>query len=251
MASENLIILEKTDSTNNYAMGLVQKGAAVDGQRVFAYRQTAGKGRRGKSWQSETGANILLTINAQMQWLPVKEQFQLSAAIAVGCLDFFSRYLQENISIKWPNDIYINDRKAGGILIENVIKGSLWQWSVIGIGLNVNQETFETGLNAVSLRQVTGEKYEVIQLADMLYQSIQQRIIQLKDGEFNQILLRYNEHLFCKNRQVGLKKGNTIFTTTVKAVSAAGSLLTEDVLERQFEFNDVEWLIHPPVSPVK
>jgi len=245
MASEDLIILEKTDSTNNYAMGLVQKGAAVDGQRVFAHQQTAGKGRRGKSWESATGANILLTITAQMQWLPVKEQFQLSAGVAVGCLDFFSRYINENLRIKWPNDIYINDRKAGGILIENVIKGSLWQWSVIGIGLNINQEAFAAGLNAVSLRQVTGEKYEILPLADELYQSIQQRIAQLKGGDFRQILWAYNEHLFFKNRQVRLKKGPDIIATTVKGVSAAGSLLTEDLVERQFEFNEVEWLIHP------
>ena len=131
------------DSTNNYAMAMVQKGVATTGDAVFAMEQTSGKGRRGKIWKSKKAQNILLTILAQMQWLPVQQQFHLRMGIALACHDFFSKYSKENIKIKWPNDIFINDRKAGGILIENVIKGNLWQWAIIGIGLNINQENFE------------------------------------------------------------------------------------------------------------
>ena len=88
----------------------------------------------------------------------------------LGCLDFFSKYIKENVKIKWPNDIFINDRKAGGILIENVIKGNLWQWAVIGIGLNINQENFEKeNLKAISLKQITGKNYDVIELAKELH----------------------------------------------------------------------------------
>ncbi len=163
IASKKLIILEEVDSTNNYAMAMVQKGLAKSGNAVFAMSQRAGKGRRGSTWQSEKGKNILLSILTQMQWLPVQQQFQLIIAAALACHDFFIKYTNKNIKIKWPNDIFINDRKAGGILIENVIKGNLWQWSVIGIGLNINQQAFERNkFSATSLKQITGKNYDVM-----------------------------------------------------------------------------------------
>ena len=168
---KKLIILEKVDSTNNYAMALVQKGEARSGEGIFAKEQINGKGRRGKEWESQRDKNIILTITAQMQWLPVQQQFQLSIAVALGCLDFFTKYIKENIKIKWPNDIFINDRKAGGILIENVVKGNLWQWAVIGIGLNINQQNFDKEIKAISLKQITGLEYDVIELANELHEA--------------------------------------------------------------------------------
>ncbi|MEO8860198.1 MAG: biotin--[acetyl-CoA-carboxylase] ligase [Ginsengibacter sp.] len=131
LTTKKFTILESVDSTNNYAMALVKKGLASSDEAVFSMEQTAGKGRRGKSWQSKMGENIILTIIAEMQWLPVQKQFQVSVAVAVGCVAFFSKYTKESIKIKWPNDIFINDRKAGGVLIENVIHGSLWQWPLL------------------------------------------------------------------------------------------------------------------------
>jgi len=239
--SKKLIILEKVDSTNNYAMGLVQKGEAIGGVGVFAKEQTAGKGRRGKTWKSRSGENIILTINEQMLWLPVQQQFQLSIAAALGCFDFFSHYIKKNMKIKWPNDIFINDRKAGGILIENLVKGNLWQWAIIGIGLNINQENFGNEIRAISLKQITGIHYDVIELANELLQAVINRINQLKSGEFNDLLYQYNENLFCRNKTVKLKKGNIVFETTIKKISSAGELITRDVIERRFEFDEVEW----------
>jgi BirA family transcriptional regulator, biotin operon repressor / biotin---[acetyl-CoA-carboxylase] ligase len=239
--SKKLIILEKVDSTNNYAMALVLKGEAVSGGGVFAKEQTAGKGRRGKTWKSRRGDNIILTINEQMLWLPVQQQFQLSIAAALGCFDFFSGYIKKNIKIKWPNDIFINDRKAGGILIENLVKGNLWQWAIIGIGLNINQENFGNEIRATSLKQITGIHYDVIELANELLQAVINRINQLKSGEFNNLLYQYNENLFCRNKMVKLKKGNIVFETTIEKISSAGELITKDVIERRFEFDEVEW----------
>jgi BirA family biotin operon repressor/biotin-[acetyl-CoA-carboxylase] ligase len=230
------------DSTNNYAMALVQRGEAISGEGIFAREQTAGKGRRGKEWKSQSGENVILTINKQMQWLPVQQQFRLSIAVALGCFDFFSAYIKENIKIKWPNDIFINDRKAGGILIENLVKGNLWQWAIIGIGLNINQENFGNEIRATSLKQITGIHYDVIELANELLQAVINRINQLKLGEFNNLLYEYNENLFCRNKMVKLKKGNIVFETTIEKISSAGELITKDVMERRFEFDEVEWV---------
>jgi len=240
---KKLIILEKVDSTNNYAMAMVQKGDAISSCGVFAREQTAGKGRRGKAWKSKSSENVILTVTEQMQWLPVQHQFQLSVAVALGCLDLVSKYIKENIKIKWPNDIFINDRKAGGILIENAVKGNLWQWAIIGIGLNINQEDFDKEIRAVSLKQITGVNYDVIELSGELLETVIIRINQLIAGEFNNLLYEYNENLFCRNKMVKLRKGNIVFETKIKKVNPFGELITKDALERKFEFNDVEWLL--------
>lgn len=239
--SNKMIVLKKVDSTNNYAMALVQKGEAISGQGIFALEQTAGKGRRGKAWESNGGENVILTINKQMQWLPLQQQFQLSIAVSLGCFDFFSKFIKENIKIKWPNDIFLYDRKAGGILIENVIRGNLWQWSVIGIGLNINQENFDEGIKAISLKQVTGIHYDIIKLGGELVDMVINRINQLESGEFNNLLYQYNENLFSRNKIVKLKKGNIVFETKIEKISPEGELVTKDVIERKFKFDEVEW----------
>ena len=239
---KKLIILEKVDSTNNYAMAMVQKAEAVSSSGVFAREQTAGKGRRGKSWKSKSGENVILTVTEQMQWLPVQHQFQLSVAVALGCFDFLSKYIKENIKIKWPNDIFINDRKAGGILIENVVRGNLWQWAIIGIGLNINQEDFGKEIKGISLKQITGRNYDVIKLTRELLEAVIKRVDQLKSGEFDDLIHIYNENLFCRNKAVRLKKGNIVFETKIKKVNPFGELITKDTIERKFEFNEVEWL---------
>lgn len=242
--SKNFIILEKVDSTNNYAMGLVQKGVANSGDAILAMEQTAGKGRRGKNWESLKGQNIVLTVISEMQWLPLFSQFQLSVAVAVACHDFLSVHVRNDVKIKWPNDIFINDRKAGGILIENVIKGHLWQWAVIGIGLNVNQEEFETGnLHTISLKQITGKTFNVMSLAKELHENVLAKISDLENGGYNKMLDAYNKNLFARNKKVKLKKGNIIFETTVQRISSSGELITKDVIERTFGFDEVEWIL--------
>ena len=242
---KKLIILEQVDSTNNYAMAMVQNGVANSGDAVFAHNQTAGKGRRMKAWESNPGENIILTILSEMQWLPVPQQFRLSVAVSLACFHFFSNHIKENIKIKWPNDIFLRDRKAGGILIENVIKGNLWQWAVIGIGLNINQEIFDPeNFAATSLRRETGKKYDVIALAAELHSQVINSILRLQNESFHDVLQQYNQHLFRRNESVKLKKGNVAFETTIKSVSSLGDLITQDVIERKFHFDEVEWQLN-------
>ena len=246
LTSPKLIILESVDSTNNYAMAMVQKGIANSEDAVFAMEQSSGKGRRGKTWKSQRGSNILLTVLSQMQWLPVQNQFHLSIAVALACHDFLSEYTKENIKIKWPNYIFINDRKAGGILIENVIKGNLWQWAIMGIGLNINQGDFEKdAFDAISLKQVTGKWYDVINLSRELHSIVLKKLHVLHSGELSKMLGEYNENLFCRNKTVKLKKGNIVFETEIKRVTASGELITRDVMERSFSFDEVQWIDLP------
>ena len=237
-----MLILDSVDSTNNYAMALIQKREIDSEIAVFAKEQTHGKGRRGKQWISNKAENIMMSVVVPMQWLSVSRQFELSVAVALSCYDLFQKYILANLFIKWPNDIFINDSKAGGILIENVIKGKIWQWSVIGMGLNINQEKFEEEiLKATSLKLATDKQYDVIKLAAELHSSLLKRIEELKAGNFKKMLEEYNDHLYARGKKVKLKTQNKFFETKIVAVSSSGELITHDLVERKFVFDDVEF----------
>lgn len=242
LLAKKLIVLDSVDSTNNYAMGMIQNGEAESGMAVFAMNQTHGKGRREKRWKAAPGLNILLSVIAQTPQQSVLQQFPVSAAAALGCFDLLAKYTQAPIKIKWPNDIYLDDRKAGGLLIENVISGTNWQWCVVGAGINVNQTDFEEHENhPISLSLVTGFQYDVIQMASQLQLSILNRLKQLEAGGMSGLIEEYNFHLFAKNLVVKLKKGSAVFKTMIRGVTAHGKLMTRDVMERQFAFDEVEF----------
>jgi BirA family biotin operon repressor/biotin-[acetyl-CoA-carboxylase] ligase len=240
--------LQSVDSTNNYALAKVHEGMAYHGDCFFAHDQTTGKGQQGKTWTTEASSNILLSIVLKPQFLEIYQQFQLSACVAVAAHQFFSKYAGDDTRIKWPNDLYWRNRKAGGILIENVVSSQQspaadWRWAVVGIGININQSTFPGDLpNPVSLKQITGNHHDVIQLAKELCSSVGKFYSRLKNNGFETILDEYNEFLYKKNKVVKLKKDNRIFETMIKAVNDAGQLITQHGIEESFDFGQVEWL---------
>ena len=167
----------------------------------------------------------------------------------VSAFDLFSKYAGDETRIKWPNDLYWRDRKAGGILIENVIQSSQstvgsWQWAVGGIGININQTVFDPDLpNPVSLKQITGKNYEPLELAKELCSIIEKKYQLLIAGNFKTFFDKYQIHLYKKDEKVKLKKSNRVFETTIKGVSETGQLITQHSIEERFEFGEVEWII--------
>ena len=237
-------ILDTVDSTNNYAMAKVRAGLAKHGNAWFSYIQTAGKGQRGNTWQTSESVNIALSVVFEIQILNSAQQFQLSVAVALGCYDFFNKYAGDETAIKWPNDIYWRDRKAGGVLIENVFHGKGWKFSVVGVGININQSVFDENLkNAVSLKQITGKTFNTVELAKELHQIILKRYEQLKNESFTLLFKEYSKHLFCLNKLVKLKKDNSVFETTIKGVTEHGQLITQDTTERFFNFGEISWVL--------
>jgi len=166
--------------------------------------------------------------------------------VALDCHDLFSRYAGASVTrIKWPNDIYWNDRKAGGILIENSFRGTDWVLAIAGMGININQTDFpESAGHPVSLRQITGQSFDVVGLARELGECLDRRYSELTAGAgAAPVIGDYNDRLYRRNETVRLKKENAVFETMVKGVSAQGQLLTKDVMDRQFTFGEVEWII--------
>jgi BirA family transcriptional regulator, biotin operon repressor / biotin---[acetyl-CoA-carboxylase] ligase len=246
------IELQSVDSTNNYAREQIHAGLAQHGMAIFTHEQLAGKGQRGKVWMAEKGANIILSLLVNPQPLQVSQQFQLSACVAVAVHEFFSTYAGNDTKIKWPNDLYWQDRKAGGILIENVIRSSSaaevmtdkWKWSVAGVGININQTSFYPELkNPVSLKQITGKNFNTVELANELCRIMDIWFAELVEEGFENIYATYLSHLYKKDSGVKLKSGNKIFEAMIEGVSPTGKLITRHGIQQEFDFGEVDWVI--------
>lgn len=196
----NLIVLESTPSTNDFCMKLVLEKQLPDGTVVWAKEQTAGKGQREKKWLSAKGSSLTFSVLLHPK-TDLKQQFFFNKAIAVGLCEGVKE-LGIDAQIKWPNDIYVNNRKLSGILIENSLRGVQLQHCVVGIGVNINQLQFDAGLlNPVSLRQLLEESLEIdVVLADLCY-AIERRYLQFKAGHFSKINADYHALLYRKGEQ--------------------------------------------------
>ena len=191
--SELFSILDSVESTNNYATALAHAGLAKHGQTWFANEQFGGKGQRGKSWKSAPGDNLIMTILINPPTVFKAKPFLLSALIANECRQFLMDTSKEEFLVKWPNDIYWHDGKAGGILIENIYKGSEWEWAALGIGININQIEFDVALpNPVSLKKITGNFYDPIKLAKQLHERIFKKLIGADENLEEEIIKIYN-----------------------------------------------------------
>jgi BirA family biotin operon repressor/biotin-[acetyl-CoA-carboxylase] ligase len=254
--------LQSVDSTNNYARQQIHAGLAQHGMAIFAHEQLSGKGQRGKTWSSEKEGNIILSIVIKPQPLLLIHQFMLSACVAVAINDFVTKYAGIDTKIKWPNDLYWQDRKAGGVLIESLVgsrsewtpteepgvggtsTAAQWDWSIIGIGINMNQTVFPTYLpNPVSLKQITGKDFNVVESAKELCGFIEKYFLKLIAEDFSDIYDRYVANLYKKNNKVKLKKGNRVFEAMIKSVSPSGKLIVQHAIEEEFDFGEIEWVM--------
>ena len=179
-----LIELSTIDSTNIYAMDQIKLGLAKSGSCYTADFQTNGKGQHGRVWESSKGQNLLCsyilelnTLDALKNWTPT-DQIGFSAAIALGARAFFAAFAGSETKIKKPNDIYFSDRKAGGILVENLVRGKEWTWTVIGIGMNINQSSFSSAAvnrvssNPISLQEITNKIWDLKQMQQHLSEAL-------------------------------------------------------------------------------
>jgi len=178
------IELSTIDSTNIYAMDQIKLGLAKSGSCYTADFQTNGKGQHGRVWESSKGQNLLCsyilelnTLDALKNWTPT-DQIGFSAAIALGARAFFAAFAGSETKIKKPNDIYFSDRKAGGILVENLVRGKEWTWTVIGIGMNINQSSFSSAAvnsvssNPISLQEITNKIWDLKQMQQHLSEAL-------------------------------------------------------------------------------
>ncbi|MBF9224351.1 biotin--[acetyl-CoA-carboxylase] ligase [Hymenobacter sp. BT662] len=207
---QQLIWLPECASTNSEAQALVVQNRASEGCTVITDFQSAGRGQRGNQWEGAPAENLMLSVVWQPTFLAATDQFQLSQAVALGVHDWAAKLLgpDPKLRLKWPNDLYYGDQKVGGILIENTLSGPKIQYSIIGIGLNINQQNFAVR-TATSLAMLTGRVYNRAIVAARLLEFLERRYLQLRGGQVAQlrqdylrVLYRYQEpHFFAVDGQ--------------------------------------------------
>jgi BirA family transcriptional regulator, biotin operon repressor / biotin---[acetyl-CoA-carboxylase] ligase len=205
---QQLYFLPTCTSTNYEAQQLLLKNEATEGCTVITAQQTAGRGQRGNTWEAEPGKNITLSIILLPKFLAVKDQFYLNMVVSLGVLDLLHEYGIKEAQVKWPNDLIFQDKKLGGILIENTINSLTLQHSIVGIGLNVNQLQFGY-TTATSIAKVTGHDVNLESITKRLLELLEKRYLELRYGktaklkyEYLQALYRYQEvHYFIVDEQ--------------------------------------------------
>lgn len=224
-------------------MQLIDADKARHGLTITAQTQTRGKGQRGKTWADEPGSSLLMSVIAD-PGRPLTDQFCFNASVAVAIVTVLQKlYGSWDVRIKWPNDIIVNDKKAGGILIENVIRGSHWAHTVIGLGLNVKQRKFPDHLPyATSLTVASGLDFEVPALRDAIIGSILSTIEMPRNAEM--VMDMYNQHLFKLGAKQSFGDGTKDWEATILAVHADGALEVrlEDGARVFYHHGQVLWI---------
>ena len=229
---QNLIHLESVDSTNSYASELLRQIQLPEGSVIYTYKQEKGRGQRGNSWESEASKNVALSLILHPSFLSAEKQFLLSKITSLALADLMAETLKcagkpSKVSVKWPNDIYVNNQKIGGILIENILRESVIQTAVIGIGVNVNQEMFSPEINATSLKLLANKEFDLMQLIERLCEFIEARYLQLKTNKLEIIDADYRKSLYRLDEWANFSSGNQSFEGKIKGVSAIGKLQVE------------------------
>jgi len=238
---KNLVYVPECHSTNTLASELCQRTSAAEGTTIITDNQTKGRGQRGNEWFSEPYKNLTFTLILKPTFLKPIDQFNLTMAISLAIHDFLTLRISGMVQIKWPNDILINSRKVSGILIENSLAGDAIQYSLAGIGLNVNQESFSIS-TATSMKVMAHHDFVLSDELSLLLQHLEHRYLQLRSGKIGELKSDYLDALYGRGEYRKFKDVEGEWHGRVEGVSQQGKLqvlklgniLSYDLKEIQF-----------------
>lgn len=238
-----LIELDTIGSTNDYANSLLQTDNLPEGTVILALEQTKGRGQYGNTWMAEKGQNLLFSIVFTPRTLKATNQFYLNMSICLALHDLLEGDV--DVKVKWPNDIYIGTKKICGVLVENSLKGPKIVTSVVGIGVNVNQQKFGAGLSkASSLSKITGRHIDIYKLFERLCKEIEIRYMQLKAEKYSQIKKDYMSVLMFYNEIRPYKRKGETFMGKIVDIDESGKLVLETEKGKcSYGFKDIEFVI--------
>lgn len=240
---KKVIYLPTCHSTNDIAAEIVHAGLFTEGTVVITDNQVRGRGQRGTSWSANAGENLTFSVVLTPDFLPITDQFLISQITALAVRDYLGSYV-ENTQVKWPNDIYMNGSKSCGVLIENSIQGTRLSSSILGIGVNINQQDFENS-HATSLSRETGRRFVLVEEFPKLMKYIDAYYLRLRSGnQTDAIRKEYLNHLYGYNREVkfifnGLPVNGTVTNVTPQGKLCVKLATEENVLE--FGLKEIEW----------
>ncbi|MGL5319047.1 MAG: biotin--[acetyl-CoA-carboxylase] ligase [Bacteroidales bacterium] len=238
------IKLQEIDSTNSYLRSLSQEKDVEEGTLVWSASQTRGRGQRGNFWESEPDKNLTFSLILYPDFLHARDQFYLSELVAVSLATELLKF-DEEITIKWPNDIYWREKKIAGILIENDLLADHLSKCIIGIGLNVNQTEFRSDApNPVSLKQITGLHCDLESLLDRIASRIYTNYLNLISEGPVALHDKYMHYLYRREGYHSYRDDQGEFRARILSVQSSGhlQLKTDSGETRVYGFKEVEFL---------
>lgn len=232
----------ETDSTNRW----LRENGSNDDAVVVADYQSAGRGCGKNTWESERGKNLLFSMLWHPIGFPASRQFQISQAVSLALCEVLALYIKE-VEIKWPNDIYHQNRKLAGMLIENRLNGAFLKDSIIGIGLNVNQQHFVSDApNPVSLCQILGQEVDREELLNNILTGIWKELHQLSTCDPARLKARYTARLYRRTGSHWFRDTATgrLFTGSITDIEDDGHLMLCDDNGQalHYAFKEVEFI---------
>lgn len=220
----NIIKLSAINSTNDYLKELSSAQYVENFTIVTTESQTSGRGQMGTKWSSEPGKNLTFSVLVKDLLLNINEIFTLNAAVAISVIFALEKFNLSNLCIKWPNDILAGNKKIGGILIENSIKTNGEIYSIIGIGLNINQTEFDGLVKASSLSLISGKEYDKEAIMVAIVEKLKRNIAALMHKDIVAIWQKYHSKLYKKDMPMPFEKDGHKFMGIIRGVSKTGSL---------------------------
>jgi BirA family transcriptional regulator, biotin operon repressor / biotin---[acetyl-CoA-carboxylase] ligase len=240
-----IIFLENLTSTNSWAIEKLRDQSLQEGTIIRTDHQSAGRGYSSNKWESEKGKNLLFSIILYPPQIKADRQFLLSMSVSLGICDCLDE-LTSDCKIKWPNDIYVNNDKIAGILIESAFMGEKLEHCVVGIGLNVNQTYFSPGIpNPVSLKILSGRDQNTDEILSRLATTIEKRYLCLVSGQTDKIAEEYVSRLYLLNEWASYRDDKATFHARLKGVNEEGKLKLERKNNEitEYGFKEVEFVI--------
>lgn len=238
---KKLEILPHCHSTNKVAVEMLTHEKLPEGTIILTENQTSGKGQRGNQWESEPHQNLTFSVIFYPGFLFIKDQFYLNMIASLAVADALKTFFAKDVKVKWPNDVYVNDKKICGILIENTLKGTVIEHSVIGIGLNVNQSEF-TVEKATSMADLTLMNYDLNDVFNRVIQSIEKYYLLLRQGDLKSIRLIYLENLYWM-KETHLFESNAVFSGQIVDIDEVGRLVVESGSHTNvYDFKEIKFL---------
>ena len=237
--------LKTVNSTNRYLSELLSDGPQPEGAALVASFQTGGRGQAGASWVSEEGKNLLMSLVFYPSFLSIQHLFMLSKTFSLGIYDTLHELAGEKIKIKWPNDIFYGDKKLCGMLIENSIRTYYLNHSLLGIGLNVNQEIFPGEIpNPVSLKIILEKSMDVDDCFRMICNSIERRYLQLKSGHQDQLHSDYLQALYRYEEFHEFESNNKKFKAKITGIGDDGKIILtyQNRLMGKYDLKELKYL---------
>ncbi len=242
---KNLVFLPSCHSTNDIASEIIQNNEFIDGTVILTDHQTAGKGQRGNVWESAPGENLLMSIILKTSFVKIERQFDLSIAVAVSVFEALKVCGVSNLSIKWPNDIYINQKKIGGVLTENSILGQKMGNSIIGIGINIHQTKFENPRASSLVLEAPKMAFERETIIEKICEFLEYNLSLLKEGKTDLLEKKYSENLFALNEQRMFKTSEGIVEGKIIGVTENGLLkIISQNKEKYYNIKEIEYLFN-------